>query len=112
MERPRPGFLKMLWNQFDDFLVRLLIIAAILSLFLGEVLDASAIMAIVVLNAILGVIQESRAEQALAEQKDIVNLFMTAVSLAIAAVPEGLPAIVTICLAFGMQRMIKRHALI
>jgi len=46
------------------------------------------------------------------EQKDIINLFMTAVSLAIAAVPEGLPAIVTICLALGMQRMIKHHALI
>ena len=47
-----------------------------------------------------------------AEKKDIINLFMTAVSLAIAAVPEGLPAIVTICLALGMQRMIKHNALI
>src|SRR5512145_2423904 len=46
------------------------------------------------------------------EQKDIINLFMTAVSLAIAAVPEGLPAIVTICLALGMQQMVKRNALI
>lgn len=47
-----------------------------------------------------------------AEKAAIIHLFMTAVSLAIAAVPEGLPAIVTICLALGMQRMIKHHALI
>jgi len=42
----------------------------------------------------------------------LVDMFMVAVSLAIAAVPEGLPAVVTITLALGMQEMIRRHALI
>ena len=286
-ELPRPGFFALLWDQFNNYLVIILIIAALISLALGEYVDSIAIMFIVVLNAVVGVIQESKAEQALAalkkmsapnvqvmrdgqqitipgreivggdivlleagnyvpadlrlvecinlkieeasltgesvpveknaavvldneiplgdrknsafmgtvitygrgkglvtgtgmntqigliaemiqsfesedtplqkklehlgkvlgtmclaicalvfifglfrdtrladvfnsgilnylaaEKEDIINLFMTSISLAIAAVPEGLPAIVTICLALGMQRMIKHHALI
>ncbi len=286
-EQPQPGFLALLWDQFNNYLVIILIIAALISLALGEYIDSVAIMFIVVLNAVVGVIQESKAEQALAalkkmsapnvqvmrdgqqvtvqgreivggdivlleagnyvpadlrlvecinlkieeasltgesvpveknaavvldneiplgdrknsafmgtvitygrgkglvtgtgmntqigliaemiqsfeaedtplqkklehlgkvlgtmclaicalvfiyglfrdthladvfdigilnylgaEKEDIINLFMTSISLAIAAVPEGLPAIVTICLALGMQRMIKHHALI
>jgi len=55
-----------LLGQFNDFLVLILIASAVISLFLGEYLDAGVILAIVVLNAILGVIQESKAEESLA----------------------------------------------
>jgi Ca2+-transporting ATPase len=44
--------------------------------------------------------------------EEVKFMFLTAVSLAVAAVPEGLPAIVTIALAMGAQRMLKKHALI
>jgi Ca2+-transporting ATPase len=44
--------------------------------------------------------------------EDITLLFLTAISMAVAAVPEGLPAVVTIALALGAQRMLKRRALI
>lgn len=46
------------------------------------------------------------------QRRDTLEMFMTAISLAVAAIPEGLPAIVSIVLAIGVQRMIKQNVII
>jgi len=65
-EAPRPTFWRMLLEQFNNFIVIFLIVASIVSAVVGDVVEAAAILAIVILNALLGVIQERRAEEALA----------------------------------------------
>jgi len=66
VEPPRPTLWRMVLEQFNNFIVIVLIVASIISALLGDYIEAGAIMAIVLLNALLGVIQEHRAEQALA----------------------------------------------
>ena len=68
---------------------------------LGKTLGITAIIICVVIF-IIGLFQ----------QKEPIHMFMTAVSLAVAAIPEGLVAVSTIVLAIGVQKMVKRNAIV
>jgi Ca2+-transporting ATPase len=69
MEGKRTPPIALFLNQFKDFMVLVLIGATLISGLLGEYMDAVAILAIVVLNGVLGFIQEYRAEQSLRSLK-------------------------------------------
>jgi Ca2+-transporting ATPase len=68
---------------------------------LGKILAAAA-GALVLLLFVMGLLRGD----------DLETLLLTSVSLAVAAIPEAMPAVVTIALSLGAQRMLKRHALI
>lgn len=76
---------------------------------LGRII-AYACFAIVVVVFLLQVFRANDASLPLRDR--IIEAFMVSVSLAVAAVPEGLPTVVTIALALGVRRMVKRNALI
>ncbi len=70
-ERARRGALRMLLDQFTDFMILVLLAAALVSGAIGEVKDTLAILVIVVLNAVIGFVQEYRAERAMAALKQM-----------------------------------------
>jgi Ca2+-transporting ATPase len=78
-EQKRRGPWQMLASQFTDFMILLLMAAAVISGIIGEPEDAIAIVAIVILNAIVGFVQEYRAEQALRALKQLAALKAKAV---------------------------------
>lgn len=63
--------IKVFFSQFKDFMVLILLMATVISFFLGEYIDATAIMAIVLLNGILGFFQERKAEKSLQALKKL-----------------------------------------
>lgn len=71
VEAPPPTFWQHLWAQLNSFVIWLLLAAALISALLGDFVESGAILAIVALNAALGVIQERKAEEALARLRQM-----------------------------------------
>ncbi|MFC0524078.1 calcium-translocating P-type ATPase, SERCA-type [Pontibacillus salicampi] len=65
------NFVMLFFRQFQDFMVLVLLAATLISGLLGEYVDAIAIMAIVLMNGVLGFIQEQKAEKSLAKLKEL-----------------------------------------
>jgi Ca2+-transporting ATPase len=70
-ERRQRGPLRILAAQFADFMIFVLIVAAVISGVVGEIQDTLAIVAIVLLNAVIGAVQEYRAERAVAALREM-----------------------------------------
>src|SRR3989344_5965620 len=68
-EQQKKPLIVKFFEQFNNFLVMLLIFAAVLSFFVGETIDGVLILGIVVLNALFGLYQEGKAEQAISMLK-------------------------------------------
>jgi Ca2+-transporting ATPase len=72
-EEPKTSIIVQFINQFKSLLIIILLVAAVISAFFGEVADTLTIIGIVILNAVLGVSQERRAEKALEAVKKLSN---------------------------------------
>ncbi|MDU0294668.1 HAD-IC family P-type ATPase, partial [Saccharothrix longispora] len=84
-ERRGPGWVRRLLGQFHNPLIYVLLGAAALTFALGEVVDASVVLAVVLVNALVGYLQEARAEKALDALVAMVRTEATAVRGGVAA---------------------------
>lgn len=69
VEKKKKSLLKLLMNQFKDVMIGILILAAVVSVAIGDMKDAVVIIIIVLLNAVIGFVQEYKAEKAMAALK-------------------------------------------
>lgn len=68
-EGKKTSLWRLIWEQINSILIWILIVAAIVSAFVGEVTDAIIIFIVIALNAVIGIVEESKAEKALEELK-------------------------------------------
>ena len=73
-EAPRRSLLNLIWSQFQSPLIYILFVAALFSLILGKQGDAVVILAVVLVNALIGVFQEGRAERSMAALQQLSSL--------------------------------------
>ena len=84
-EKKKKTPFKMFLDQFSDFMILVLIAAAVISGMIGDLKDTLAIAVIVILNAVIGFVQEYRAERAMAALKNMASPYATILR-------EGMPA--------------------
>ncbi len=73
VEEAKPGPVRKFFRQFKDFLIILLIVAAVAAALIGDTIDAAVILIVVILNAVVGFIQENRAENAMEQLKSMTS---------------------------------------